>query len=183
MTASVPNLPGLAGGDRDPIASQSGVDLAPFEVDDETESHYFVLWRLADRGRGQGADDRRTEPRRQESRERHDAEHGLRPQELQPAQKQIYPLERHAARPHLEREPEQRSGRARGADGLRRRDVRHQRPMDLCHRRRDRPSDLANAGEARGRHHTRGHHARRGDDLQRQGLPRHRRQPRALRST
>ena len=42
-------------------------------------------------------------------------------------------------------------GRAGGADGLQRRDVRDQRQVDVCDRRRDRPADLAHAGGARAR--------------------------------
>ena len=101
-------------------------------------------------GDGIDADDRRTGERRQEHRQRHHPEHGLRPEELQPAQANQQ-VQRQAPRAGLEREPHERHGRAGGADHLQRRDVRDQRQVDVCHRRRNRPADLAHAGASSSR--------------------------------
>jgi hypothetical protein len=67
-------------------------------------------------------------------------------------------------------------GEARRADGLQRRDVCDQRQVDVRHRRRNRPADLANAVTSSPASRAKPSRARR-DDLQRQGLSRHRRQP------
>ena len=132
-----------------------------------------------DRRAGLEPDRRRAGERRQEPGERHHAEHGLRPQELQPAAADQQE-QRQAPGARLEHQPDERHGRAGGADHLQRRHVCDQRQVELRDRRRDRTADLAHAGAVRARPPTRGrHHPGRRDDLQRQAVPRHLRQPRA----
>ncbi len=116
--------------------------------------------------------------RRQEHRARADAEPGLRPQELQPAPRNQQD-QHQATGADLEHQRDERPGRAGRADDLRRRDVRDQRQMDLRARRGNGPADLADAGGARAGHAGRADHARGGNDLQRQAVPRDVRQPRA----
>ena len=94
-----------------------------------------------------GPDDGRAAQRRQEHRQRAQPQHGLRPQELQPAQADQQ-IQRQTPGADLEHQPHERLGRALGADGLQRRHLRHQRQVDLCDRRRDRQADLAHGGRS-----------------------------------
>ncbi len=120
-----------------------------------------------------GADGGGAAQRRQEHRKRHHLRHGLRPEDVQPAEADQQ-VQRQAPGSHLELQPGKRHGRALAADDLQRRHVRGQRQLDLRHRRRDRQADLAHAGAVRAwgaaRRDQRSAHARPGDDLRGQAL-------------
>ena len=75
-------------------------------------------------------------------------QHGVRPQELQPARGDQQ-VEHPPAGAHLEHEPDEPVGRVGRAGDLRRRALRDQRELDLRHRPGDRPPDLAHAGSTR----------------------------------
>src|SRR5882757_9337797 len=82
-----------------------------------------------------GPDRRRAAQRREEHRKPHHLRHGLRPEDVQPAQGNQQ-VQRQAPGSDLELQPVKRHGRALAADDLQRRHVRGQRQLDLCHRRR-----------------------------------------------
>src|SRR5260221_13723486 len=91
-----------------------------------------------------GPDRRRAAQRREEHGKPHHLRHGLRPEDVQPAQGNQQ-VQRQAPGSDLELQPDKRHGRALAADDLQRRHVRGQRQLDLCHRHRDRQADLAHA--------------------------------------
>src|SRR5258706_13726387 len=138
--------------------------------DHEKNTRGIALFRVR---RRLGPDRRRPAQRREEHRKPHHLRHGLRPEDVQPAQGNQQ-VQRQAPGSDLELQPDKRHGRALAAYDLLRCHGCGQRQLDISHRRRDRQADLAHARPVRARgaarRDQRRAYARTRDDLPGQAL-------------